>query len=78
MCLLRDLHFALLYVVVFPQFDKHLHLTRCLNAHNHNACIHLPKNRLYCAKDDILHYKLRSPNELVLDTSNKEFKINLL
>ena len=27
MCLLRDLH-----------FDKHLYLTNCLNAHNHNTC----------------------------------------
>ena len=38
MCLLRDLHFTLLYVV---EFDKHLYLTSCLNAHNHNTCIRL-------------------------------------
>ena len=46
MCLLGDLHFTLLYVVVSQQFDKHLYLTSCLNAHNHNTCIHLPQNRV--------------------------------
>ena len=34
MCLLRDLHFTLLYVVVSIS-------TSCLNAHNHNTCIRL-------------------------------------
>ena len=24
-------------------FDKHLYLTSCLNAHNHNTCVHLPQ-----------------------------------
>ena len=24
-------------------FDKHLYLTSCLNAHNHNTCIRLPQ-----------------------------------
>ena len=24
-------------------FDKHLYLTNCLNAHNHNTCIRLPQ-----------------------------------
>ena len=24
-------------------FDKHLYLTSCLNAHNHNSCIQLPQ-----------------------------------
>ena len=33
MCLLRDLRFILLYVVVS--------MTSCLNAHNHNTCIRL-------------------------------------
>ena len=28
MCLLWDLHFTLLYVVVSQQFDKHLYLTQ--------------------------------------------------
>ena len=37
MCRLQDLHFTLLYVVVSQQFDKHLYLTSCLNAHNHNT-----------------------------------------
>ena len=32
MYLLRDLRFG---------FDKHLYLTSCLNAHNHNTCIRL-------------------------------------
>ena len=40
MCLLRDLRFTLLYVVVSIKF-KHLYLTSCLNAHNHNTCIRL-------------------------------------
>ena len=39
MCLLRDLHFTLLYVRC--GFDKYLYLTSCLNAHNHNTCIRL-------------------------------------
>ena len=56
MCFLRDFHFAVLYFVVSQQFDKHLDLTSCLNAHNHNTCVHLPQNRLYCVKDGILHY----------------------
>ncbi|KAK2168342.1 hypothetical protein NP493_1234g00001 [Ridgeia piscesae] len=50
MCILWDLHFTLLYVVVSQQFDKHLYLTSCLNARRHNTCIHLPPNRVYCAK----------------------------
>ena len=37
MCVLRDLHFTMLYV------DKHLYLTSCLNVHNHNTCIRLPQ-----------------------------------
>ena len=24
-------------------FDKHLHLTSCLNAYNHNTCIYFPQ-----------------------------------
>ena len=31
------------YIVVRCGFDKHLYLTSCLNAHNHNTCIHLPQ-----------------------------------
>ena len=31
------------YVAVRCGFDKHLYLTSCLNAHNHNTCIHLPQ-----------------------------------
>ena len=53
---LRDLHFTLLYVVVSQQCDKHLYMTSCPNARNHNTCIHLPQNRVYGAKDGILHY----------------------
>ena len=34
--------FTLLYVVVSQQFVKHTYLACCLNAHNHNAGIHLP------------------------------------
>ena len=40
MYLLRDLHF---FIAVRCGFDKHLYLTNCLNAHNHNTCIHLPQ-----------------------------------
>ena len=29
------------YIVVRCGFDKHLYLTSCLNAHNHNTCIRL-------------------------------------
>ena len=29
------------YVAVRCGFDKHLYLTSCLNAHNHNTCIRL-------------------------------------
>ena len=56
MCLSRDLHFTLLYVVVSQQFDNHLYLTSCLNARNHNTYIHLPQNWVYGAKGGILHY----------------------
>ena len=55
-CPLRDLHFTLMYVVVSQQFDKRFHLKSYLNAHNKTTCIQMPKNILYCAKDDILHY----------------------
>ena len=41
-CLLWDLHFILLYRIRCG-FDKHLYLTSCLNAHNHNTCIRLPQ-----------------------------------
>ena len=29
------------YIAARCGFDKHLHLTSCLNAHNHNTCIRL-------------------------------------
>ena len=31
------------YIAVRCGFDKHLYLTSCLNAHNHNTCICLPQ-----------------------------------
>ena len=31
------------YIAVRCGFDKHLHLTSCLNAHNHNTVIRLPQ-----------------------------------
>ena len=31
------------YIAVRCGFDKHLNLTSCLNAHNHNTCIRFPK-----------------------------------
>ena len=31
------------YIAVHCGFDKHLYLTSCLNAHNHNICIRLPQ-----------------------------------
>ena len=31
------------YIAVRCGFDKHLYLTSCLNAHNHNTCIRLAK-----------------------------------
>ena len=31
------------YITVRCGFDKHLYLTSCLNAHNHNTCIRLPQ-----------------------------------
>ena len=31
------------YIAVRFDFDKHLYLTSCLNAHNHNTCIRLPQ-----------------------------------
>ena len=31
------------YIAVCCGFEKHLYLTSCLNAHNHNTCIRLPQ-----------------------------------
>jgi len=31
------------YIAVRCGFDKHLYLTSCLNAHNHNTCLRLPQ-----------------------------------
>ena len=31
------------YIAVRCGFDKHLYLTSCLIAHNHNICIRLPE-----------------------------------
>ena len=31
------------YIAVSCGFDKHLYLTSCLNAHDHNRCIRLPQ-----------------------------------
>ena len=42
MCLLQDLHFTMLYIVVLIS-TLVLYLTSCLNAHNHNTCVHLPQ-----------------------------------
>ena len=30
-------------IAVLCGFDKHLYLTSCLNAHDHNTCIRLPQ-----------------------------------
>ena len=38
MCLFTGFAF---YIAVRCGFDKHLYLTSCLNAHNHNTCIRL-------------------------------------
>ena len=38
MCFFTDFAF---YIVVRCGFDKHLYLTNCLNAHNHNTFIRL-------------------------------------
>ena len=51
LCHLRDLHFT-----VRCGFDKHLYLTSCLNAHNHNTCIRLPETGCTAHKNDTLHY----------------------
>ena len=34
------------YIAVRCGFDKHLYVTSCLNAHNHNTCIRLAQT--YC------------------------------
>ena len=31
------------YIAIRCGFDKHLYLTRFLNAHNHNTCVRLPQ-----------------------------------
>ena len=31
------------HIAIRYGFDKHLYLTSCLNAHNHNICICLPQ-----------------------------------
>ena len=31
------------YIAVRCDFDEHLYLKSCLNAHNHNTCIRLPQ-----------------------------------
>ena len=31
------------YIAVRCSFDKHLHLTSCINGHNHNTGIRLPQ-----------------------------------
>ena len=31
------------YIAVCFGFDKHIYLTSCLNAHNHNTCMRLPQ-----------------------------------
>ena len=36
------------YIAVL--FDKHLYLTSCLNAHNHNTCIRLPQTSCIARK----------------------------
>ena len=43
------------YVAVRCGFDKHIYLTSCLNAHNHNTCICLPQKVVLCEK---LHFSL--------------------
>ena len=35
------------YIVVCCSFDKHLYLTSCLTAHNHNTCIRLIKIHVF-------------------------------
>ena len=38
------------YIAIRCAFDKHLYLTSCLNAHNHNTCIRLPPKGCYARK----------------------------
>ena len=38
------------YFAVRCGFDKHLYLTSCLNAHNHNTCIRLPQTHYTARK----------------------------
>ena len=47
------------YIAVRCGFDKHLYLTSCINAHNHNTCMRLPqtgctarKMALFCISQD--------------------------
>ena len=37
------------YIAVRCGFDKHLYLTSCLNAHNHNTCIRLAQTQVLAA-----------------------------
>ena len=43
------------YIPVRCGFDKHLYLTSCLNAYDHNTCIHLPQTGC-TARKMTLHY----------------------
>ena len=38
------------YIAVRCGFDKHLYLTSCLNAHNHNTCIRLSQTSFTARK----------------------------
>ena len=40
------------YIAVRCGFDKHLYLTSCLNAYNHNTCIRLAKMALFIIIED--------------------------
>ena len=42
------------YIAVRCGFDKHLYLKSCLNAHNHNTCIRLPKTG--CTARKLAHF----------------------
>ena len=67
--------------MVSQQFNKHIFLTKFLNAHNHNTCIHLPSKQTGCSAQKMafsITYQDRQTQILATHPSGKyNYKHNL-
>ena len=58
-------------------FDKHLYLTGCLNAHNHNSCIQLPQTGCTARKMALFIISQDRQTQVLVRKVHETFNIQL-